>query len=132
MFGRDHRTASRYYFQQPVFVGLQDVIGSEVETVTENVCAHGPLLRCKAPIALGSKVRVIVRFPSCVPIEGVGEVLRVEQRSTGGAFLIAVRCEAPLKSSRPIRDGAIKNKTDISGCSDWAYESRLKPITTEP
>jgi PilZ domain len=101
MFGRDRRTERRYYFQQPAFVvGLQDVNCSEVETVTENVSTHGLLLRCKVPIALGSKIRVIVRFPSRVPIEGVGDVLRVEQPSAGGAFLIAVRCEEPLKISR--------------------------------
>jgi PilZ domain len=84
MFGRDRRTERRYYFQQPAFVGLQDVNGSEVETVTENVSTHGLLLRCKVPIALGSKVGVIVRFPSRVPIEGAGDVLRVEQPSTEG------------------------------------------------
>jgi hypothetical protein len=37
--------------------------GSEVGTVTENVSTHALLLRCEAPIALGSKVKVTMRFP---------------------------------------------------------------------
>ena len=100
MFGKGRRTDCRYYFQQPAFVRLQGGNESEVETVTENVSTHGLLLRCQAPIALGSKVKVIVRFPNGLPLEGVGDVSRVEQPSPEGAFLIAVRCEAPLKILR--------------------------------
>jgi hypothetical protein len=61
------------------------------------VSAHGLLLRCKASIALGSKVKVTLRFP---PIQGVGDALRVEQPSAGGAFLIAVGCQTPLEIVR--------------------------------
>ncbi len=98
--GRKGRTERRYFFKQPAFVRLQGGNGTEVETVTENVSAHGLLLRCKAPIALGSKVQVTLRFPRCLPLEGVGDVLRVVQPFAGGAFLIAVGCQTPLEIVR--------------------------------
>jgi hypothetical protein len=91
MFGKERRTEHRYYFKQPALVSLLGENGSEVETVTENVSFHGLLLRCKAPIALGSKVKVLLPLPSCAPLEGIGDVVRVEQPFAGGAFLIAVR-----------------------------------------
>ena len=99
MFGKERRTERRYYFQQPAFVTVLHSSESEIETVTENVSTHGLQLRCEAPVALGSTVRVILRSASCLPLEGVGDVLRVEQPFAGGTFLIAVRCEAPLKIS---------------------------------
>jgi PilZ domain len=97
---KDRRTGRRYYLQQPAFVRLQDGHGSEVEAITENVSTHGLLLRCKAPIALRSKVKVILRFPSCIPLEATGEVLRVEDSVAGGAFLVAVGCQTPLEILR--------------------------------
>jgi hypothetical protein len=101
MFGKERRTERRYYFQQPAFVRLQRVNGSEVETVTENVSTHGLLLRCEALVALGSTVKVILSLPyGSSLLEGAGQVSRVEKPSAGGAFLIAVRCEEPLKISR--------------------------------
>jgi PilZ domain len=100
MFGKERRTERRYYFQQPAFVRLQLVNGSDVEIVTENVSTHGLLLRCKASIALRSRVKVTLHFPNGLPLEGRGEVLRVEPLSAGGALLIAVRCEAQLKILR--------------------------------
>lgn len=94
----DERAAGprRYYMQHPAFVRLQDGNGSEVEAITDNVSTHGLLLRCKAPIARGLKVKVIMRFPGGLPLEAIGEVLRVEQPVAGGAFLIAVGCQTPL------------------------------------
>jgi PilZ domain-containing protein len=100
MVEKERRTERRYYFQQPAFVRLQGGNGNEVETITENVSTHGLLLRCKAPIALGSKVHVTLRSSSCLPLEGVGDVLRVVQPFAGGAFLIAVGCQTPLEIVR--------------------------------
>jgi hypothetical protein len=97
---RDRRTERRYYLQHPAFGRLQD--GSEVEAITENVSAHGLLLRCKAVIALRSRVKVILRFPSCIPLGATGEVLRVEDSVAGGAFLIAIGCQTPLEILRQI------------------------------
>lgn len=98
MLGKERRTERRYSCHQPAFATLQSVV--EIETVTENVSTHGFLLRCKAPIALGSTVKIDLHFPTSLMLDGIGEVLRVEQRFTEEAFLVAVRCEAPLEISR--------------------------------
>jgi PilZ domain-containing protein len=106
MFGKERRTERRYYFQQPAFLRLQHINVSEVETVTENVSTHGLLLGCEALVALGSTVNVILSLPYGFSLlEGAGKVCRVEKPSAGGAFLVAVRCEAPLKilrNSKPV------------------------------
>jgi hypothetical protein len=72
----------------------------EGEIVAQNVSAHGLLLRCETRIPIRSKIEVTLRFPNTLPLEGTGEVVRVEQPSASGAFLIAVRCEAPWEFSR--------------------------------
>jgi hypothetical protein len=100
MSGEERRNEPRFHVQQPVFLKLQSGNGIEVETVTENVSAHGLLLRCNRPIAPGSKVKVKLHFPNCLMLEGLGEVLRVEPRFNEQAFVIAVRCEGPLEISR--------------------------------
>jgi hypothetical protein len=100
MFREERRSERRYPIQQPAFVRFQRGNKSEVETVAQNVSAHGLLLRCETLIPLGSKIEVALRFPNALPLEGGGEVLRVEQPPAGGAFLIAVRCEAPWEFSR--------------------------------
>jgi hypothetical protein len=100
MLGKERRTERRYYFQQPAFLRFQRINGSEVETVTDNVSTHGLLLRSEAQVALSSTVNVILGLPyGCSLLEGAGLVCRVEKPSAGGPFLIAVRCEAPLKIS---------------------------------
>jgi hypothetical protein len=58
------------------------------------VSTHGLLLRCETIIPVRSTIEVTLRFPKALPLEGAGEVMRVEQAPAGGAFLIAVRCEA--------------------------------------
>ena len=98
MFQKERRSEFRYPVQQPAFLKVED--GSEVVTVSENVSTHGLLLRCESLIALSSKVQIDLRLPNGLPLEGRGEVLRVEQPSAGGTFLIAVKCEAPLRISR--------------------------------
>jgi len=100
MFLKERRSEPRYLVQERALLKVEGGNGSEVPTVSENVSAHGLLLRCEAPVALGSKVKVILRFPNGVTLEGAGQVSRVEQPSAGPAFLIAVRCEAPLIISR--------------------------------
>ena len=95
MFSKERRTERRYYFRQPAFVKFQGGNESEIETVTENLSTHGLLLRSKASIALGSKVKVSLRFP---PIQGVGDVLRVQP--SAGTFLIAVGCQTLLEIVR--------------------------------
>jgi PilZ domain len=101
MVENEHRTERRYYFQQSAFVTVQRSSESETETITENVSAHGFLLRCEAPVDLGSTVRVILSLPYGFSLlEGAGQVCRVEKPSAGEAFLVAVRCEEPLKISR--------------------------------
>jgi hypothetical protein len=100
MFLEERRSERRYPIRQPAFVKFQAGEGSEVETVAQNVSASGLLLRCETQIPMGSKIKVTLRFPNALPLEGVGEVLRVEQPSADGAFLVAVRCEAPWEFSR--------------------------------
>jgi hypothetical protein len=100
MLGKERRNEHRYYFQQPAFLKLHSDNAIEIETVTENVSAHGLLLRCDTPIALGSKVEVKLHFPNCLVLEGLGEILRVESRTTKEAFLIAVKCEREMKIAR--------------------------------
>jgi hypothetical protein len=98
MFQKERRSERRYLVQQPAFLKLED--GSEVVTISQNVSTYGLLLRCESLIALRSRVKIDLRLPNGLPLEGRGEVLRVEQPSAGGAFLIAVRCEEPLEISR--------------------------------
>ena len=100
MFREERRSERRYPIRQAAFVKFQTEERPEVETVAENVSAHGLLLRCETQIPIRSKIEVTLRFPHALPLEGTGEVLRVEQPSAGGAFLIAVRCEAPWNFSR--------------------------------
>ena len=100
MFQNERRSERRYLVQEPTLLKVEGGNGSEVVTVSENVSAHGLLLRCEALVALGSRVKVILRFPNGVTLEGAGQVSRVEQPSAGRAFLIAVRCEAPLTISQ--------------------------------
>ena len=100
MFREERRSERRYPIRQSAFVKFQTGEGPEVETVAQNVSAHGLLLRCETRIPIRSKIEVTLRFPDALPLEGTGEVLRVEQSSADGAFLIAVRCEAPWDFSR--------------------------------
>jgi hypothetical protein len=95
MFREERRSERRYPIRQPAFVRFQGEKTGEVETVAQNVSAHGLLLRCETPIPLRSKIEVTLQFPNALPLEAAGEVLRVEQPSAGGVFLIAVACEAP-------------------------------------
>ena len=100
MFRKERRSEHRYPIRQSAFVKFQTGERSEVETVAQNVSAHGLLLRCETLIPIRSKIEVTLRFPNALPLEGAGEVLRVEQPPGGGAFLIAVRCGAPWDFSR--------------------------------
>jgi len=100
MFQEERRSERRYSIRQPAFVRFQGGNESEVETVAQNVSAHGLLLRYEVLIPLRSKIEVTLRFPDALPLEGAGEVLRVEQPPAGAAFLIALRCEAPWEFSR--------------------------------
>jgi hypothetical protein len=100
MFREERRSEPRYQIRQPAFVRFQGEHMGQVETVAQNVSAHGLLLRCETLIPLRAKIEVTLRFPNALPLEAAGEVLRVEQPSTGGAFLIAVKCQAPWGFSR--------------------------------
>jgi len=100
MFREERRSERRYPIRQPAFVRFHGGKKGEVETVAQNVSAHGLLLHCETLIPLRSKIAVTLRFPNALPLEAAGEVLRVEQPSAGGAFLIAVACEAPWEFSR--------------------------------
>ena len=100
MFRAERRSERRYPIRQSVFVKFQTGERPEVETVAQNVSAHGLLLRCEMPIPLRSRIEITLCFPNALPLEGAGEVLRVEQPSAGGAFLVAVKCEAPWEFSR--------------------------------
>jgi PilZ domain len=100
MFPEERRSERRYPIRQSAFVKFQTGERPEVATVVQNVSARGLLLRCETLIPLSSKIEVTLCFPNALPLQGAGEVLRVEQPPAGGAFLIAVRCEAPWKFSR--------------------------------
>src|SRR5712664_1721520 len=89
MFRDERRSERRYPIRQPAFVKFQTGERREVETVAQNVSARGLLLRCETLISVRSKIEVTLHFPNALPLEGAGEVLRVEP-SAGGAFLIAV------------------------------------------
>jgi hypothetical protein len=100
MFREERRSERRYPIRQPAFVRFHGEEAGEVETVAQNVSAHGVLLHCETLIPRRSKIAVTLRFPNALPLEAAGEVLRVEQASEGGAFLIAVKCQAPWGFSR--------------------------------
>ena len=100
MFREERRSERRYPIRQSAFVKFQSGESPEGEIVAQNVSAHGLLLRCETRIPIRSKIEVTLRFPNTLPLEGTGEVVRVEQPSASGAFLIAVRCEAPWEFSR--------------------------------
>jgi hypothetical protein len=91
MFPKERRRERRYPIQQPAFVRVQAAAG-EVESATENISTHGILLRTEVLIPVGSEIDVILRFRDALPIQGEGEVLRLEKQHGGKAFLIAVRC----------------------------------------
>ena len=91
MFPKERRRERRYPIQQPAFVRLKGATG-EVESATENISTHGVLLRSEVLIPVGSKIDVILRFRDALPIQGEGEVLRLEKQYGDKAFLIAVRC----------------------------------------
>ena len=95
MFREERRSERRYPIRQAAFVKSQTGERREVETVAQNVSAHGLLLRCEVRIPIRSKIEVTLCFPNALPLAGAGEVLRVEQSYADGAFLIAVRCAAP-------------------------------------
>ncbi len=99
MIEKERRSERRYPVQQPAFVILQDGNGLEVKTVTQNVSTRGLMLRSDTLIPLGSKVAVSVRLPNGLPLEGAGEVLRVEPLFRDEGFLITVKCDAPLEIS---------------------------------
>jgi hypothetical protein len=100
MFREERRSEHRYPTQQPAFVRFPEGNERDVETVAQNVSAHGLLLQCETLIPLRSKIEVSLRFPNALPLEGAGEVLRVEGPSADGAFLIAIRCAAPWEFPR--------------------------------
>ena len=100
MFREERRSERRYPIRHPAFVRFQGEKTGEVETVAQNVSAHGLLLHCETLIPLRSKIAVTLRYPNALPLEAKGEVLRVEQPSAAGGFLIAVACEAPWEFSR--------------------------------
>ena len=99
MFPKERRRERRYPIQQPAFVRLQ-VAAGEVESATENISTHGVLLRSEVLIPVGSKIEVILRFRDALPIEGEGEVLRLEKQPGGKAFLVAVRAVQPWEFLR--------------------------------
>ena len=92
MFPKERRRERRYPIQQPAFVRLPGAAGREVEWATENISTHGVLLRSEVPIPVGSKIDVTLRLADTLPMQGEGEVLRLEKRYRDKAFLIAVRC----------------------------------------
>jgi hypothetical protein len=96
MSQEERRSERRYPVQQPASVRFVAEGPSEVTAVAENVSTRGLLLRSESPIPLHSKVEVTVSLPEGPPLKGAGEVLRVEQPPSGGAFLVAVVCDAPL------------------------------------
>jgi hypothetical protein len=100
MFPEERRSERRYPIRQPALVKFRSGERREVETVAQNVSARGLLLRCETLIPVRSKMEVTLCFPNALPLEGAGEVLRVEQPSADVAFLIAVRCEGPWEFSR--------------------------------
>ena len=100
MSREERRSERRYPIRQPVFVKFQAGERGEVEAVAQNVSAHGLLLRSEMLIPIRSKIEVTLRLPNARPLGGAGEVLRVEQAPADGAFLIAVRCEAPWDFSQ--------------------------------
>ncbi len=100
MFPAERRSERRYPVRQPARVKLKVGNVREIDVVARDVSTHGALLQCESPIPLRSKIEVTLRFPNALPLQAPGEVLRVEQPSPGGAFLIAIRCDAPWEFLR--------------------------------
>ena len=93
MLQEERRSERRYAVHQPAVLRIDRV--GEIRTVTENVSNRGVLLRSALDIPAGSKVEINLLLPVGSQVKAVGEVLRVEQPSKDGPFLVAVRCDVP-------------------------------------
>jgi len=97
----EQRSELRYGLHLPVQVSPEDVFAGEIAALSENISAHGILLRAGVPIAEGTMLRMVIT----VKVSGgsktsrllnAGRVLRVTPCRTSG-FLIAIRCVRPFR-----------------------------------
>lgn len=95
------RSELRYGLHLPVQVKREDSLVGEIATLSENISAHGILLRSAVSIAEGTILRMIVtvkpaKASKTARLLNAGRVLRVTPCRASG-FLIAVRCVRPFR-----------------------------------
>ena len=94
----ENRSELRYGFHLPVQVTAEDAFDGEIAALSENISAHGILLRAEVPHCRGNHA-TDDNYGQCrksleeLPAPNAGRVLRVTPCQTSG-FLIAVWCVA--------------------------------------
>jgi len=94
----DNRKELRYRLRLPVQMILANAVEERRDGFTENISAHGILLRTEGRIPENTRLRLAidVRLPTRDGrLVGSGVVVRVEPAREKG-FLIAVRCVRPF------------------------------------
>ena len=95
------RREHRYGLHLPVQVSREDAFAGEIAALSENISAHGILLRSGVSIAEGTMLRMVVtakpaEASKATRLVNAGRVLRVTPCRSSG-FLIAVRCVRPFR-----------------------------------
>ncbi len=97
----ESRSELRYGLHLPVRVSREDTSDGEMAALSENICAHGILLRAGVSIAEGTILRMVItvkaeKASKTTRLLNAGRVLRVTPCRTSG-FLIAIRCVRPFR-----------------------------------
>lgn len=102
------RSELRYGLHLPVRVSREDAFDGEIAALSENISAHGILLRAGVPIAEGTMLRMTINVKAAkasktTRLLNAGRVLRVTPCRAGG-FLIAVWCVRPFRMDSASQD----------------------------
>ena len=98
--GRNHR---RFALAFPVRLKYQtESTTAEIETVSKNLSIGGLLVRSASPVPEHTPVSFVLSVHGRqsvrpVHLHGQGQIVRIESVETEGTFVIAVKCEAPVK-----------------------------------
>jgi hypothetical protein len=100
MTQEERRSERRFPLRQPASLRFVENNISDLTAITENVSAHGALLRCDKEIPLGAKTEITLLLPEGPPLKGSGEIVRAERSLEGGPYLVAMRCNLPFRITR--------------------------------
>ncbi len=97
----ESRSELRYGLHLAVRVSREDAFDGEIAALSENICAHGILLRAGVSIAEGTMLRTVItgkaeKASKTTRLLNAGRVLWVTPCRTSG-FLIAIRCVRPFR-----------------------------------